>query len=166
MGPRFCRHRDSAAGIAGRHDPTHAIANALGQAVLGGERRLRRGSGVTLGTGTRRDSAATCRDLAEPTDFDPLSVLTAFQNSARWGAISQVDDKALQSLFRSGIEIDDYQLDPVVRALTMPRVNLLIADDVGLGKAIGAGLIVSELLLRKKVREMVVACPPSMLLQW
>ncbi len=72
----------------------------------------------------------------------------------------------MQSLFRSGIEIDDYQLDPVVRALTMPRVNLLIADDVGLGKAIGAGLIVSELLLRKKVREMVVACPPSMLLQW
>lgn len=51
-----------------------------------------------------------------------------------WGAISQADDKALQSPFRSGIEIDDYQLDPVVRALTMPRVNLLIADDVGLGK--------------------------------
>ena len=45
-------------------------------------------------------------------------------------------------------------------------MNLFIADDVGLGKTIEAGLIARELLLRKKVREIVVACPPSMLLQW
>jgi hypothetical protein len=37
---------------------------------------------------------------------------------------------------------------------------------VGLGKTIDAGLIARELLLRKKVREIVVSCPPSMLLQW
>jgi superfamily II DNA/RNA helicase len=48
----------------------------------------------------------------------------------------------------------------------LPRVNLFIADDVGLGKTIEAGLIARELLLRKKVREIVVSCPPSMLLQW
>ena len=36
--------------------------------------------------------------------------------------------------FRSGVEIDDYQLEPLVRALRMPRVGLLIADDVGLGQ--------------------------------
>jgi len=38
--------------------------------------------------------------------------------------------------------------------------------DVGLGKTIVAGLIASELLLRRRVQEIVVACPPSMLLQW
>jgi len=37
---------------------------------------------------------------------------------------------------------------------------------VGLGKTIEAALIARELLLRKKVRDIVVACPPSMLLQW
>jgi hypothetical protein len=37
--------------------------------------------------------------------------------------------------------VDDYQLDPIVRALSMPQVNLLIADDVGLGKTIEAGLL-------------------------
>jgi len=54
----------------------------------------------------------------------------------------------------------------VRKALRLPRVNLFIADDVGLGKTIEAGLIARELLLRKKVREIVVSCPPSMLLPW
>ena len=55
---------------------------------------------------------------------------------------------------------------PSGRRYLLPRVNLFIADDVGLGKTIEAGLIARELLLRKKVRDIVVACPPSMLLQW
>ena len=48
----------------------------------------------------------------------------------------------------------------------MPRVNLFIADDVGLGKTIEAGLIARELLLRRRIDRIVVACPPSMLDQW
>jgi hypothetical protein len=68
--------------------------------------------------------------LPDPDSFDHPKRLQAFLDAVRWGAVSQADDKALQSPFRSGIEIDEYQLDPVVRALSMPRVNLLIADDV------------------------------------
>ena len=48
----------------------------------------------------------------------------------------------------------------------MPRVNLFVADGVGLGKTIEAGLIARELLLRRKISEIVVCCPPSMLYQW
>ena len=48
----------------------------------------------------------------------------------------------------------------------MPRVNLFIADDVGLGKTIEAGLIASELLLRRRIKGIVVAAPPNMLVQW
>ena len=84
----------------------------------------------------------------------------------RWGAVSQADDRALQAPFRSGIEIDDYQLDPVVRALSMPRVNLLIADDVGLGKTIEAGLVVQELILRHRARTVLIVCPSSLQVQW
>ena len=50
-------------------------------------------------------------------------------------------------------QIDAYQLEPLRKALRLPRVNLFIADDVGLGKTIEAGLIARELLLRKKVRD-------------
>ena len=89
--------------------------------------------------------------LPEPASFDHPKRLQAFLDAVRWGAVSQADDSALQSPFRSGIEVDEYQLDPVVRALSMPRVNLLIADDVGLGKTIEAGLVVQELILRHRV---------------
>ena len=45
-------------------------------------------------------------------------------------------------------------------------MNLFIADDVGLGKTIEAGLIVRELLMRQRVRRIIVAAPPSVVLQW
>ncbi len=48
----------------------------------------------------------------------------------------------------------------------MPRVGLFIADDVGLGKTIEAGLILRELLMRQKVRRVIIACPPSVIRQW
>ena len=86
--------------------------------------------------------------LPTPTGFDAPEKLDAFLDAVRWGAASSADVKNIQSPFRSGIEIEDYQLDPVVRAIQMPRVNLLIADDVGLGKTIEAGMVALELILR------------------
>lgn len=104
--------------------------------------------------------------LPDPDSFDHPMRLQAFLDAVRWGAVSQADDRALQSPFRSGIEVDEYQLDPVVRALTMPRVNLLIADDVGLGKTIEAGLVVQEMILRHRVRSVLIICPSSLQVQW
>jgi len=98
--------------------------------------------------------------------FDDPSRLDAFLDAVRWGAITSADSRTLQAPFRSGITIEDYQLDPVVRALQMPRVNLLIADDVGLGKTIEAGLVVQELLLRHRARTVLVVCPASLTLKW
>ncbi len=98
--------------------------------------------------------------------FDDPDRLDAFLDAVRWSAITSADSKALQSPFRSGISIEDYQLDPVVRALRMPRVNLLIADDVGLGKTIEAGLVIQEMLLRHRARTVVVVCPASLCLKW
>jgi SNF2 family DNA or RNA helicase len=104
--------------------------------------------------------------LPEPLGFDEPKRFGAFMNAVRWGAISSADTKALQAPFRSGIDIEDYQLDPIVRALKMPRTNLLVADDVGLGKTIEAGLVVQELLLRHRARTVLVVCPSSLQIQW
>ena len=48
----------------------------------------------------------------------------------------------------------------------MPRVTLLLADDVGLGKTIEAGLVLRELLGRRRIRRVMVICPASLQLQW
>ena len=72
----------------------------------------------------------------------------------------------IQAPFRCGIEIEDYQLDPVVRAEQMPRANILIADDVGLSKTITAGLVLQELIIRQRVRTVLIVCPAALQIQW
>jgi SNF2 family DNA or RNA helicase len=98
--------------------------------------------------------------------FDDPERFAAYIHTLRWNAVTAADARLFQSPFRAGIRLDAYQLEPLRKALVLPRVNLFIADDVGLGKTIEAGLIARELLLRRKVREIVIATPPSMLLQW
>jgi superfamily II DNA or RNA helicase len=105
-------------------------------------------------------------ELPYPDGFDEPARLDAFLDAVRWGAASIADVRNVQSPFRSGIEIEDYQLDPVVRAIQMPRVNLLIADDVGLGKTIEAGLVAQELMLRQRVRRILIICPSALQIQW
>lgn len=98
--------------------------------------------------------------------FDAPERFDAFLNAVRWGAISSADYRTLQAPFRSGIEIEDYQLDPLVRAVQMPRVSLLIADDVGMGKTIEAGLVAQELITRHRARSVLVVCPAALQVQW
>ncbi|MEW6730711.1 MAG: DISARM system SNF2-like helicase DrmD [Acidobacteriota bacterium] len=105
-------------------------------------------------------------ELPTPIGFDEPARLDAFLDAVRWGASSSADVRNIQSPFRSGIDIEDYQLDPVVRAIQMPRVNLLIADDVGLGKTIEAGLVAQELILRHRARHILIVCPSSLQIQW
>lgn len=68
--------------------------------------------------------------------WDSCERLEAFLDAVRWGASTNADRAFLQAPFRSGVEIQDFQLDPLVRAIDMARANLLIADDVGLGKVL------------------------------
>jgi ERCC4-related helicase len=98
--------------------------------------------------------------------FDDRRHFGAYLDTLRWNCVTATDERLFQSPFRAGIRIEPYQLEPLHKALRLPRVNLFIADDVGLGKTIEAGLIASELLLRRRVHDIVVACPPSMLFQW
>ena len=100
------------------------------------------------------------------TGWDDPQTLGAFLDAVRWGTVASADSRTLQAPFRSGARIEEYQLEPVARALAMPRVNLLIADDVGLGKTIEAGLVIQEMLLRHRARRVLVICPASLTLKW
>lgn len=97
---------------------------------------------------------------------DRAEVLAAHLRAIRWRSATAADRDLLQAPFRAGIRLDAYQLLPLRKALRLPRVNLLIADDVGLGKTVEAGLITRELLLRRRIDFIVIAAPPAMTIQW
>ena len=109
-------------------------------------------------------------DPMPPADFDALL------RAARWTALSpflgldgegrEEGEEVVASPFHGGVRVEDFQLVPLLKALRMPRVSLLIADDVGLGKTIEAGLILTELLLRRRIRRVLVLTPATLRDQW
>ena len=98
-----------------------------------------------------------------PEDPDTFS---AYLKTITWNTASAADRDLFQAPFRAGIRLDPYQLLPLRKALLLPRVNLLIADDVGLGKTVEAGLVLRELLLRRRIDFALVAAPAGMVRQW
>ena len=109
-------------------------------------------------------------DPMPATDFDALL------RAARWTALSPYlgldgqgrseSHEPVASPFHGGVRVEDFQLVPLLKALRMPRVSLLIADDVGLGKTVEAGLILTELLLRRRIRRVLVLTPAALRDQW
>src|ERR1019366_2745100 len=93
---------------------------------------------------------------------DDPSVFSAYLRTLRWNTATAADRDLFQAPFRAGIHQDAYQLLPLRKALRLPRVNLLIADDVGAGKTVEAGLVLRELLLRRRIDFVVVAGPAGM----
>jgi hypothetical protein len=71
-----------------------------------------------------------------------------------------------RSAARLGFEPRAYQLVPLLMALRLSTVRLLIADDVGIGKTIEAGLILRELIDRGEADRFAVLCPPHLVEQW
>ena len=97
---------------------------------------------------------------------DDPSVFSAYLRALRWNTATAADRDLFQAPFRAGIHQDAYQLLPLRKALRLPRVNLLIADDVGAGKTVEAGLVLREMLLRRRVDFVLVAAPAGMVRQW
>jgi SNF2-related domain len=111
----------------------------------------------------------------ESTPPMPLADFEAVERAARWQALSPFvhgneDGQPIRLLIASplfgAIQVEDFQLKPLVKALTMPRVSILLADDVGLGKSIEAGLILSELIRRRRIRRVLILCPAWLRRQW
>jgi superfamily II DNA or RNA helicase len=71
-----------------------------------------------------------------------------------------------RSASRLAFEPRAYQLVPLLMALRLSIVRLLIADDVGIGKTIEAGLILRELIDRGEADRFAILCPPHLVEQW
>ena len=71
-----------------------------------------------------------------------------------------------RSAAQLGVEPRAYQLVPLLMALKLDVKRLLIADDVGIGKTIEAGMILREMYDRGQIDRFAVICPPHLVSQW
>ncbi|GJN55062.1 DEAD/DEAH box helicase [Pseudomonas tohonis] len=112
------------------------------------------------------------RTPVQPATFDPPSsdqldtqdaarmLADALRLSLRRGA------GPFRSAAHLGVEPRAYQLVPLLMAMRLEVKRLLIADDVGIGKTIEAGMILREMLDRSEIDRFTVLCPPHLVDQW
>ncbi|MBX5458137.1 MAG: DEAD/DEAH box helicase [Thermogemmatispora sp.] len=103
-------------------------------------------------------------DLPDPRHWGDHRSCSLLRDAVRFGF--RASTGPFRSFAHLAFEPRPYQLVPLLMALRLDPVRLLIADDVGIGKTIEAGLIARELLDRREVRRLAVLCPPHLAEQW
>ncbi len=73
---------------------------------------------------------------------------------------------SLYSLHSARIDFIPFQLKPLIRILKADQPRILIADDVGVGKTIEAGIILRELQVRKNIKRILIVCPKALVHKW
>jgi hypothetical protein len=99
-------------------------------------------------------------DLPNPDQIGDYRSCRLLRYAVRLGFRSSAGP--FRSFARIAVEPRPYQLVPLLMALSLDPIRILIADDVGIGKTIEAGLIARELLDRGEVQRLAVLCPPHL----
>lgn len=99
-----------------------------------------------------------------PEDLGDQSSARLLRSALRLGFQSSAGP--FRSFGQIAVEPRAYQLVPLLMALREPVTRLLIADDVGIGKTVEAGLVASELLELGEARGLAVLCSPALAEQW
>jgi len=103
-------------------------------------------------------------DLPDPAQVGDYRSARLLRDAVRLGFRSSAGP--FRSFGRLGFEPRPYQLVPLLLSLKLDPIRMLIADDVGIGKTIEAGLIARELLDRGEIDRHAVLCPPPLAEQW
>ena len=103
-------------------------------------------------------------DMEFSDNLAPFSLWSAFMESIQLSLARRED--ILTSLLSSRIKIEPYQFVPLIRSLSNIPPRILIADDVGLGKTVEAGIIHQELASRNLANRVLIMVPASLQDQW
>jgi len=129
---------------------------------------------VTLAGTSAAHALVEQRVLAPFDDIEPIvrNRRPRFVRSGRWWRACRLlladtaPPGALRSVHRARIEIMAHQLEPALSVVRGSGSRVLLADEVGLGKTIQAGIIVSELLVRGAADRVLVVAPAGLRDQW
>lgn len=96
----------------------------------------------------------------------PIAEATSIGLTLSWTKLKHPLTDVLYSFQSSKTVFRAYQFRPVLKMLNGGQQRLLIADEVGLGKTIEAGLIWSELEQRTQLSRVLIVCPAALVLKW
>ena len=130
---------------------------------------------LTVVGSDRRNRGSRARYLLpfEPFERLPSINTTRVVSRRRWRHLARtvlaeatpaID--SLRAAARADVAILPYQLEPAVAIAGGQTTRILIADEVGLGKTVQAGLIISETLARRGNAHVLVLCPAGLREQW
>ncbi|MFN3630262.1 MAG: DEAD/DEAH box helicase, partial [Casimicrobiaceae bacterium] len=108
---------------------------------------------------------ARAQDLGDLTTVRP-TVEQLLHAAAAAKLLDALEDNLLLAPIQSSVTPLPHQLYALSRAMSRDRIRYLLADEVGLGKTIEAGLILRELKLRGMVRRVLVVAPKGLVRQW
>jgi len=95
-----------------------------------------------------------------------LSVEQILHTTATAKLLDALEDNLLLAPIQSSVVPLPHQLYALNRAISRDRIRYLLADEVGLGKTIEAGLVLRELKLRGRVKRILVVAPKGLVRQW
>lgn len=102
--------------------------------------------------------------LLIPDDSPTYNAATLYLESHRRRTVP--NDDQIHLGHRAVMNLVPYQLDPALQALKQPRARILIADAVGLGKTLEAGVLATELIARGRGKRILVVTQKPMLTQF
>jgi superfamily II DNA or RNA helicase len=115
----------------------------------------------------QRQVAKVPADRVKPPDAAPSLPLAELRYRAAAARVAEaLAEGILLAPLEGRVEPLPHQLAILRRVVTQPRIRLLLADEVGLGKTIEAGLIIRELKLRGAIRRILVVAPKGLVSQW
>jgi SNF2 family DNA or RNA helicase len=103
-------------------------------------------------------------DLIKSHHFCSSKAFDVYTQAAKYSLAYEYD--RFLSISSSRTRLEPFQLEAVLKALTSLRARLLLADDVGLGKSVEAGLIFKELEARGRADRVLLVVPASLISQW
>jgi superfamily II DNA or RNA helicase len=108
---------------------------------------------------------ARSQDLSQLNSIQP-TVSHILHTVAAAKLLDALEDNLLLAPIQSSVVPLPHQLYALNRAMSQHRIRYLLADEVGLGKTIEAGLILRELKLRGMAKRVLVVAPKGLVRQW
>jgi SNF2 family DNA or RNA helicase len=102
----------------------------------------------------------------QKTNYTPLQNFQLSIKASQLKQTDKIDQLISVDAIRTKLTPYNFQLHTALQAINEMNSNAILADEVGLGKTIEAGLIMKELLLRGEVNSVLIIAPKSLLSQW